>query len=849
MHHAALWTRRPRQATPWRQLLATLTLATIGLTPLAQAAQQPAPDRAAVQQALSGLAVPFEHNVGQFDPRVAYMAKTFAGAVFVTRDGRLTYSLPGKVLDDPSSDDRPLAKAQRQRQRPTERGPGWALSETLIGAQPLTPQGTRQAITHVTRFTPEGTHQASTWQGVRLGQAWPGIEVEVAARGANIEKLFHLAPGADPARIGIALQGAQSLRIGEQGQLIAATGNGDIAYTAPVAWQDIDGKRVPVGVRYALRGGDKQTRHYGFALEGWDRKHPLTIDPLIQSTYVGGSGRDYINALAIAANGDVVVGGFTYSNNLPGTSGSAQPSLDGVYDGFVTRLSGDLKTLVQSTYVGGSGDESIQALAIAANGDVVAGGFTYSNNLPGTSGGAQPGYSGGVDGFVTRLSGDLKTLVQSTYLGGSDYDAINALAIAANGDVVVGGYTTSTNLPGRLGGAQPRSGGVSEGFVTRLSGDLKTLVQSTYVGGSDYDAINALAIAANGDVVVGGFTTSTNLPGRSGGTQDTIGGYADGFVARLSGDLKTLVQSTYVGGSSGEEIRALAIAANGDVVVGEITWSDNLPGRLGGAQPSHGGGGDGFVTRLSGDLKTLVQSTYLGGSSDEEIRALAIAANGDVVVGGITKSTNLPGRSGGAQPGFRGGYDGFVTRLSGDLKTLVQSTYVGGSGDDHVYAFAIAANGDVVVGGYTNSTNLPGTSGGAQPASRGSQHGFVTRLSGDLKAPRLLDIDGSTPGTTYDAATDGVLLVRYLLGYRGAALVADALGGTAQRDAAQIDAHIASNLASFDVDGDGETLALTDGLMILRRMLGLTGAAVTAGATLSTRSDDDVIQAIDALMP
>ncbi len=325
MHHAALWTRRPSQAaTPWRQLLATLTLAAGGLASLAQAAQQPAPDRAAVQQALSGLAVPFEHNVGQFDPQVAYMAKTFAGAVFITRDGRLTYSLPGKALDNRSSEVRPLAKAQRP--RPTERGPGWALSETLIGAQPLTPQGTRQAITHVTRFTPAGTHQASTWQGVRLGQAWPGIEVEVAARGANIEKLFHVAPGADPARIGIALRGAQSLRIGEQGELIAATGNGDIAYTAPVAWQDIDGKRLPVAVRYALRGGDNQTRHYGFALEGWDRKHALTIDPLIQSTYVGGSGKDVINALAIAANGDVVVGGYTYSTDLSGTSGGAQPA-------------------------------------------------------------------------------------------------------------------------------------------------------------------------------------------------------------------------------------------------------------------------------------------------------------------------------------------------------------------------------------------------------------------------------------------------------------------------------------------------------------------------------------------
>ena len=101
------------------------------------------PDRQAVQQALAGLAVPFEHNSGQFDPQVAYMAKTFAGSVFVTRDGRIVYSLPGKPLDLDASASHPP-----QRQQRTERGPGWALQETLLGAQPLTPQGTTAASTH-----------------------------------------------------------------------------------------------------------------------------------------------------------------------------------------------------------------------------------------------------------------------------------------------------------------------------------------------------------------------------------------------------------------------------------------------------------------------------------------------------------------------------------------------------------------------------------------------------------------------------------------------------------------------------------------------------------------------------
>jgi len=381
---------------------------------------------------------------------------------------------------------------------------------------------------------------------------------------------------------------------------------------------------------------------------------------------------------------------------------------------------------------------------------VVVGGYTASSNLPGTPGGAQSSLVGAYDGFVARLSGDLKTLIQSTYLGGSSYDYIHALAIAANGDVVVGGYTDSTNLPGTSGGAQPSSGGSYDGFVARLSGNLNTLIQSTYLGGSSYDDIQALAIAANGDVVVGGGTASTDLPGTSGGAQPSSGGAYDGFVARLSGNLNTLIQSTYLGGSGTDSIQALAIAANGEVVVGGYTYSTNLPGTSGGAQPSSGGGGyDGFVARLSGDLKTLMQSTYLGGSSSDYITALAIAANGDVVVGGHTLSSNLPGTSGGAQPSSGGSLDGFVARLSGDLTTLIQSTYLGGSSGDYIYALAIAASGDVVVGGTTTSTNLPGTSGGAQPSSGGSYDGFVARLSGDLKAvsPQTISFPAQSPAS------------------------------------------------------------------------------------------------------
>ena len=126
----------------------------------------------------------------------------------------------------------------------------------------------------------------------------------------------------------------------------------------------------------------------------------------------------------------------------------------------------------------------------------------------------------------------------------------------------------------------------------------------------------------------------------------------------------------------------------------------------------------------------------------------------------------------------------------------------------------------------------------------------VTQSISIVAGPPILDIDDSAPTTPYDAASDGVLLMRYLLGYRDAALVTGAASPSARRNATQIAAHIAANLARFDVDGDGKSLATTDGVMILRRLLGITNpAAITQGVKASTRSDVDVVLAIDALKP
>src|SRR6476659_1860602 len=422
---------------------------------------------------LANLVIPFVANSGQADADVAYSAQTFAGAVFITRSGRIVYSLP-----PPREPDSPRGEKYALRKKSSARD-GWSLTEEPVGHRTF-PAAGRLATAQVSSFIGNDPQRwrrgLATCESVSLGDVWPGISLELEARGNNMEKIFTVKPGADPSKIRMAVRGARSLRVDRSGALALTTGLGEVTFTRPAAYQEKDGARRPVEVAYALRGSG-----YGFRLGGYDRTLPVRIDPLVQATYLGGGG-DNASALAIdPTSGEVYVAGYTYSPNFPGTAGGAQPTHNGgefTSKAFVARVNAALTELVQATYLGGSGNDFAFALTIASSGDVYVAGQTNSQDFPGTGHGAQPAPGSGAffgDAFVARLNASLTTLIQSTYLGGRTDETANALAIhPASGDVYVAGATSSTDLPGTAGGAQPASGAEvgADAFVARLNPSL-----------------------------------------------------------------------------------------------------------------------------------------------------------------------------------------------------------------------------------------------------------------------------------------------------------------------------------------------------------------------------------------
>jgi hypothetical protein len=740
--HVVLWLAGAGLAT----VLGGGVLAREGDVPPANAKVGAVPDATQVRQRMSTVAVPFEANTGQQDPRVAFTAHTFDGTMFVTTAGQLVHSVYGPAL---SGHDKRNALGKR--------GPGWALTETLIGAHPVVRGGAASA-THVNRFIGNDPSRWRTsiaaFDRVALGEAWPGITVELAARASNVEKFFTVAPGADARRIAVRLEGAERLELDGDGALVAHTGNGPVSFTAPRAWQDIKGERKDVRVAYTLAAD-----RYGFQLREYDPAFAVVIDPLKQSTYLGGSDNDGAHAIAVdAASGNVFVTGYTFSQDLPVTTGAQQ---SGYPNAFVAAFDNTLTQAIVVTYLGGNGFAEGLAIKVDGTGNVFVAGPTTSTNFPVTAGVAQSAIGGGQDAFVAKLNSNLIVLA-ATYLGGGGSDTANAIALdttTTNGNVFVTGYTTGS-LPAAYltGAAQPAyAGGTNDAFVARLDSNLTTIT-ATYLGGGGDDLGRGIAFDANGYVFVTGQTRSTNFIG----AQNSNGGSADAFVAKLATALTGSIQSTYFGGTGNDAGNGIAVnPANGDVFVAGDTVG-NLPAAytVNGAQPAFGGFKDAFVVKLNNNLTMPpINATYLGGSADDFGNAIALDAAGNVFVAGMTRSPDFPQTLFGLQSSPGGvSYENFVAKLNNLLTApITQATYLGTGQEDEAPSLALDSNNYVFVAGHTSSLNFPGRSGGAFPLNAGGAYdAYVAKLTHGLHDVAHQNTPANDDGDPHITTTNGV---------------------------------------------------------------------------------------------
>lgn len=332
-----------------------------------------------------------------------------------------------------------------------------------------------------------------------------------------------------------------------------------------------------------------------------------------------------------------------------------------------------------------------------------------------------------VGGYDRTLPLTIDPLLYLTLFGGSGADAAMSLAVDSAGSAYIAGFTASFDLPAASAEQRFNAGG-NEAFVAKLSPAGNGLVYCTYIGGRGDDRAYGIAVDSAGAAYVAGSTTSSNFPVR-GAIQAKLSGGRNAFVLKLSPAGNTLAYSTYLGGNAADTAYGIAVDGSGNAYVAGDTTSAAFPATA--FQRNNRGAPDGFVAKLAADGSRLLYSTYLGGSSEDHVTAIAVDASGSAVVAGSTYSPDFPVANA-YQPALAGGQDAFVAKLAADGNSLVFSTYLGGSNGflgaaETAHGIAVDASGNVYVAGETSSTNFPVKSA-AQTANAGWQDGFVSKF-------------------------------------------------------------------------------------------------------------------------
>jgi len=391
----------------------------------------------------------------------------------------------------------------------------------------------------------------------------------------------------------------------------------------------------------------------------------------------------------VDASGDAYIAGSTESTNFPVTAGAFQPTYGGEQepicdyncgDTFVTKLNPSGSGLIYSSYLGGSGDDHPEAITFDSAGNGYVTGSTNSTNFPTTSGAFQTSFSGSdtctdrgggnvpcAIAYVTKVNPKGTALVYSTYLGGAhaNGDGGDGIAVDTAGRAIVGGGTCDADFPTTSGAYQRQYAGDCDVFLTAFNVAGSGLAYSTYLGGTGDDVSYSLAIDHLGHAYLTGQTYSSNFPVTAGAIQTSYGGNGDAWVAKFSPEQSgaaSLVYSTYLGGPNLDYGAGVAADASGNAYATGLA-SSGFP-LVNSLQAALNGISDAFITELNPQGTKLIYSTYLGGSSVENIDSCALDREGNLYAAGWTRSADFPTTTGVFQPSFAGGNrDVFVVKI------------------------------------------------------------------------------------------------------------------------------------------------------------------------------------------
>jgi hypothetical protein len=581
--------------------------------------------------------------------------------------------------------------------------------------------------------------RVNTFSKIVFKNLYDGIDLFYMITPEGVKYEFILAPGAEHKDIRINVRGHDGLFTLDGQELVILTASGEVHDSGLLSYYAGD-EDASIGSAFQILDGET----YGFDLQYYDDRRSVVIDPLMYSSYIGGSGEEVEHGyydVVMDDDGFIYLGGSTESVDFPTTPGAYSTNYHGSRDVYVMKFTPNGTVPIYSTYIGGVRRDQGGDVFVDSSGRVGVSGGTDSIDFPMTDNALDDKWGGGpMDGFVTVINETGTGLHYSTYFGSDDIDYIEDAIGGPDGSIYLTGVSTSLGLNITPGAFQTVNAGDGDIFVTKINSSGRTLDFSTFIGGSATESGWSLLLDVDGSLLVSGYTYSSDF-NVTPGAFDTVyyqGDGSDAFILRLTADGSDLGFSTYIGGDMTDYISDLEWGPDGSFY--SIGWSNSswIPTTPGAYQRNREASRETMVYHFDEDGSTLLNGTLFGSyGTRTTIVASELSVTDDhrLMFTGYTDNGVLPVTDHCAQGKYEGSVDGFVVVMNSNLSKVLYCSYHGGSSLDVISGSVNIGNNSLWVAGFSRSTDFTTTEDAYQRSSNGMNEAFLSRFLVEVRFP------------------------------------------------------------------------------------------------------------------